>query len=76
MIIKKESDVKPEYKPIRRIRRELIENYQGPAFNKKLNEAPLNSSTSKQSFAFSKAKRFSNVSVNSQGYAISMLGVE
>ena len=75
-MIKKVSDAKPEYKPIRRIKREQIENFQGPTFNKKLNEAPLNSSTSKQSFAFSKAKRFSNVSVNSQGYAISMLGVE
>ena len=53
---------------------EQIKELQGEKFNKNLIEAPLNNSSSKQSFAFSKAKRFSNVSVNSQGYAISMLG--
>lgn len=43
-------------------------------FNKSLIEAPLNNSRSKASYAFAKAKRFSNVSVNEQGFAISVLG--
>ena len=55
---------------------EQIKQLQGEKFNKLLIEAPLNNSQSKQSFAFSKAKRFSNVSVNSQGFAISMLGTD
>jgi len=46
----------------------------GEAFNKSLIDAPLNTSSTKQSCAFSKAKRFSNVNVNDQGFAISVLG--
>ena len=45
----------------------------GQEFNRNLVEAPLNKSISKASFAFSKAKRFSNVSVDEHGFAISVL---
>ena len=46
----------------------------GPQFNAVTTNAPLNKSTSKASFAFSRAKRFSNVSVNEAGFAITMIG--
>ncbi len=46
----------------------------GPGLNSQVISAPLNKSTSKASFAFSKANRFSNVSVNEAGFAITMIG--
>lgn len=46
---------------------------QGESFNRTLVAAPLNISKSKASFAFSKAKRFSHITVNEQGYAVAML---
>ena len=55
---------------------DIVKTTQGTAFNKTLTEAPLNNSASKQSFAFTKAKRFSDVISNDQGYAISVLGAE
>ena len=45
----------------------------GPEFNRTIVDAPLNKSISKASFAFSKAQRFSNVSVNEKGFAIPVL---
>ena len=55
---------------------DIVKTTQGTAFNKTLTEAPLNNSASKQSFAFSKAKRFSDVISNDQGYAVAVLGGE
>lgn len=48
-------------------------NLTGPVFNKALVDAALNNSLSKASFAFSKAKRFSQLSVDKQGFGITML---
>ena len=50
-----------------------MRSHTGAEFNKSIVGAPLNKSTSKASFSFSKAKRFSNISVNDQGFAITVL---
>ena len=52
---------------------EKMKSHTGAEFNKNLVAAPLNKSGSKASFSFSRAKRFSNVSVNDQGFAITVL---
>lgn len=55
---------------------DIMKMTQGTSFNKTLTESALNTSNSKQSFAFSKAKRFGDVITNDQGYAVSVLGAE
>ena len=45
-------------------------------FNKRTTEYPMNSSLSKASFGFAKAKRFGESTVNTQGYVCSILGTE
>ena len=50
-----------------------IQNSHGTAFNKTLVENQLNKSSSKASYGFGRAKRFSEVTVNEDGFAISMV---
>ena len=50
-----------------------IQNSHGTAFNKTLVENQLNKSSSKASYGFARAKRFSEVTVNEDGFAISMV---
>jgi len=51
-----------------------MQSAQGAAFNKTLVESQMNRSSSKASYGFSRAKRFNDLKVNEEGYAITMLG--
>lgn len=50
-----------------------MKSVHGEAFNKTLIESHLNKSGSKASYGFSRAKRFSTISVNNEGFAITMV---